>query len=261
MISECRWSWLTLMLITLSCAAKQFETTGTISTNMWFMILAHWLYSNATVKGEHCIPPTWDMFHENYGWMLNFWNICGVPFIYCYQSVYILRNQEEISSYYPVALHVFNFAFLLLGYYVFDSANAQKASVKNPEIERKTFPQVPWGRLKEPIRFIETPKGNLLVDGWYAFVRKVQYTGDIMMALSWGLATGFGSPLCYFYCFFFTSMIIHRQSRDEARCSAKYGKYWTQYTKQVPNVFLPSLDFYVWLVTGKHPSEKAVKNA
>jgi hypothetical protein len=78
------------------------------------------------------------------------------------------------------------------------------------------FPQVWWGILDEPIPYIKTPKGNLLVGGWYAFARKMQYTGDIIMATTWGLACGFASPLPYFYATFFTSMIIHRQSRDEA---------------------------------------------
>ena len=35
-----------------------------------------------------------------------------------------------------------------------------------------------------------------------------------MMALSWGLACGFGSSLPYFYALFFTCMIIHRQIRS-----------------------------------------------
>jgi hypothetical protein len=75
MIAECRWSWLTLMLLTTSCAVKQAnENGGWLTKEMAMMILAHWLYSNATVKGEHYIPCTWDMFHERFGWMLNFWN-------------------------------------------------------------------------------------------------------------------------------------------------------------------------------------------
>lgn len=261
MVAEVRWSWLTLMMITMSCAAKQLETTGTISPQMAFMLVAHWLYSNATVKGEHCIPCTWDMFHENYGWMLNFWNICGVPFLYCFQSLYIYKNQDSLNATYPPALIVFNFILLFVAYYIFDTANGQKANIKI-NIKRNTFPQLPWGRLEEPIRYIETPKGKLLVDGWYAFGRKMQYTGDILMALSWGLACGFKSPLPYFYCFFFTSMILHRQIRDETRCSIKYGEYWKIYTKKVPNVFLPSFSFFVWLFTGKHPDgPKAKKSA
>ncbi len=252
MVAECRWSWITLMMITLSCAVKQYETTGTISPNMWFMLTAHYLYSNATAKGEHCVPCTWDMFHENFGWMLNFWNVCGVPFLYCFQSLYILRNQTLISSYYPTPLIVFNFIMLFIAYYIFDTANSQKANIKI-KIKRNTFPQLPWAILEDPIRYIKTPKGNLLIDGWYAFARKMQYTGDILMALSWGLACGFDSPLPYFYVTFFTSMIIHRQGRDEARCLEKYGEHWKEYTKAVPNVFIPSLSFFTFLFTGKYP--------
>lgn len=255
MIAECRWSWLTLFLLTTSCALKQYEQSGSISLNMGVMLYAHWLYSNATVKGEHCIPVTWDMFHERYGWMLNFWNICGVPFLYCFQSFYILKNQksldETMNPYFVGGIYV----LLTLAYYIFDSANCQKATCKQrEEITRNTFPQVPWAVLKNP-KFLKTPHGNLLIDGWYAYARKMQYTGDILMALSWGLACGFSSPLPYFYALFFTCMIIHRQSRDEIRCKEKYGEYWDIYTKAVPNVFVPSSAFFYWLFTGVKPHQ------
>ena len=201
MVSECRWSWLSLMLLTSSCAVRQFRDNGYISLQMAFMVLAHWLYSNATVKGEQYIPATWDMFHEKYGWMLNFWNITGVPFLYCFQTYFILKNQERISNSFPhnivfrvpkidagdsdISIPVFStflFVFLLAAYYIFDTANQQKAAVK---ISKKTdssyvdlnsrncFPSFQWGVLKEPITLIRTPKGDLLIDGWYAFARKV----------------------------------------------------------------------------------------
>lgn len=73
MIAECRWSWLTLLMITLSSAVHQMTNIdgsrdfNKISWSMWIMLFAHWLYSNATVKGEHYIPGTWDMFHEKFG--------------------------------------------------------------------------------------------------------------------------------------------------------------------------------------------------
>jgi delta24(24(1))-sterol reductase len=182
--------------------------------------------------------------------MLNFWNITGVPFLYCFQSFYILKNQAaitaQIGSPYYYAL---NFAVLIVGYYVFDSANCQKASCKFPDLDRNLFPHMPWGVLKNPA-FIKTPYGNLLCDGWYKYARKMQYTGDIMMAASWGMACGFLSPLPYFYLLFFTCMITHRQGRDEIRCREKYGKYWDQFTKLVPNVFVPDLAFFKWLFFG-----------
>jgi len=286
MVSECRWSWLSLMLLTLSCAVKQYRDSGFVSLQMFFMVLAHWLYSNATVKGEQYIPATWDMFHEKYGWMLNFWNITGVPFLYCFQSFFILRNQDRISDSFPHNLRlelpfrrgalglaeannvrgllevpVFSialFVFLFAAYYMFDTANQQKAGIKisgnNKTLnERNCFPSFDWGVLKDPV-FIHTPRGKLLVDGWYAFARKAQYTADFCMALSWGLATGFLSPMNYFYCGFFIAMISHRQMRDEERCQSKYGEHWTLYKTHVPNVFIPSRKFWSWwLFRGKHP--------
>lgn len=41
--------------------------------------------------GEHCIPCTWDMFHERFGWMLNFW----------VRITYSL-SQEFITSYHII---------------------------------------------------------------------------------------------------------------------------------------------------------------
>jgi delta24(24(1))-sterol reductase len=56
---------------------------------MYFMILAIGLYVNACQKGEQCIPGTWDIFHEKFGWMIVFWNTARVPFFYCTQSLFV----------------------------------------------------------------------------------------------------------------------------------------------------------------------------
>ena len=34
-------------------------------------------------------------------------------------------------------------------------------------------------------------------------------------------------------------MIIHRASRDIARCREKYGEAWEEYTRRVPYLFIP----------------------
>ena len=181
------------------------------------------------------------MFHEKYGFMLNFWNIAGVPFLYCFQSLYILRNQDAITNSLPWWMSPVVATLLIVGYIIFDTANCQKASYKLPGVDRGLFPQMPNGILKAPVKVIATPRGNLLIDGCYGYARKLQYTGDIMMALSWGLACGFGSLLPYFYVCFFTTMICHRQWRDEERCREKYGKYWDQYVRKVPHIFIPGV--------------------
>jgi hypothetical protein len=47
------------------------------------------------------------------------------------------------------------------------------------------------------------------------------------------------SPFPWFYFVFFMVMIIHRTTRDVARCRRKYGEAWTRYEKEVPYLFIP----------------------
>lgn len=73
------------------------------------------MYANATAKGEHYIPGSWDIFYEKFGFMLvdfvlspaqlrqcdfilllvcaqAFWNLAGVPFLYCAQGEHDFAN-------------------------------------------------------------------------------------------------------------------------------------------------------------------------
>ncbi|MCI0382371.1 MAG: delta(24(24(1)))-sterol reductase [Chlamydiae bacterium] len=239
LFSEIRIPWMLLFFLTLSAAAKQYETYGTISASMAFMIIAHGLYTNACMKGEECIPTTWDIFHEKFGWMLIFWNYVGVPFVYCFQSFYILKNNPEFST----GFMVFLFTTLLIAYYVWDTANSQKnrfrMQLRNTFVQRKTFPQLPWGTLHNPLT-LKTASGDpLLIDGWYRYARKIHYTADTIMATTWGLSCGFTGILPYFYPIFFMLMITHRYQRDYHRCAKKYGEDWKRYCELVPYKFIP----------------------
>ena len=132
---------------------------------------------------------------------------------------------------------------LIVAYYVWDTANSQKNRFRMQQrgtfVARKTFPQLPWGTLKNP-QYIETASGSiLLTDGWYRHTRKIHYTADTLMALSWGLSCGFSSFLPYLYPVFFFGMIIHRYRRDMDRCAKKYGKDWERYCKTVAYKFIP----------------------
>jgi delta24(24(1))-sterol reductase len=120
-------------------------------------------------------------FYEKDGWMLIFWNFAGVPYVYTFQSIYILRNGNQLSAPFAIGL----IALLLFAYYMWDTANSQKNRFRMIQrgtyIPRRTFPQLPWGTLTNP-QVIKTKHGDpLLVDGWYKYARKAHYTGDILM--------------------------------------------------------------------------------
>ena len=242
MLAEVRVSWLTLFLLTASAVAHQHAVHGTVSTPMIFMAVAHFLYANACMKGEECIPTSWDIFHEQWGWVLIFWNLAGVPFVYCFNSMYIASRPDfELSIPYTV----FCFALLFGAYYIWDTANSQRnrfrMQLNGSYVKRKAFPQLPWGTLKNP-RYLDTAVGSkLLIDGWWRYARKPHYIADALMALSWGLICGFDHFLPYFYVTFFVVMILHRTRRDIARCREKYGADWDRYTNEVPHLFVPKV--------------------
>lgn len=240
LFAEIRASWMQLFLITGSSALKQYEETGFVSKGMIIIVLAHFLYCNACMKGEECVVSTWDIFYEKFGWMLIYWNLAGVPFLYCFHSLYALKNPDIIIN---------NFAFylmiivLLFAYYIWDTSQSQRnrfRQIRNGSyIKRNTFPQLPWGTLYNP-KYITTEAGSeLLIDGWWKFARKIHYTADIVMAFIWALSTYFTGILPFFYPIFFVGMIIHRYNRDVDRCKRKYKKDWDKYCSVVPYAFIP----------------------
>eukprot|EP00762_Andalucia_godoyi_P008661 ANDGO_00445.mRNA.1 Delta(24(24(1)))-sterol reductase len=240
--AEIRISWYLLFINTVSCASKQYELTGSVSPSMWFLILAHGLYANACAKGEHYVPPTWDIFYEKFGWMLSFWNFAGVPFLYCLQSVFLVVHGDPGLPFWALGIIL---ALYLFAYYIWDTSQSQKnhfrLQFEGTVVNRWTFPRLPWQVLENPKHLMTKAGMPLLIDGWWKYARKIHYTCDMYFALTWGLLCGFDRFLPYFYFIFFTSMIIHRYQRDMHRCALKYGEDWKNYLKVVPHAFIPGI--------------------
>ena len=183
-----------------------------------------------------------DMTHEKWGYMLIFWNMAGVPLTYCHGTLYLATREPSkycLPTWFITSLYV----TYITAYWVWDSCNSQKNRFRQQEqgtlMLRKTFPQVPWQTIKNPTFIRCKNGGTLLTSGWYGMARKVHYTADMVQMISWGLITGFESPLPYFLPVFFMVMILHRVGRDVHRCSLKYGEDWEEYKRQVPALFIP----------------------
>ncbi|CAL1715031.1 unnamed protein product [Somion occarium] len=239
---EVRIPWVIVFFMAISGACKQYELYGYVTPNMAFMCLATWLYLNACGKGEECIPQTWDMFHEKWGFLVIFWNFAGVPFSYIYSVVY-MASHDPSKYRFSTTTYVALYATLLTSYYIWDTAMSQKSRFKMQTqgifTYRKTFPQLPGGTVENP-RYIQTAHGNrLLVDGWWRYSRKPNYVADWIMSLTWGLCIGAATPIPYFYSVFFIVVLIHRCGRDFERCALKYGKDWDRYCEIVKYKFIP----------------------
>eukprot|EP00818_Percolomonas_sp_WS_P005706 CAMPEP_0117446806 /NCGR_PEP_ID=MMETSP0759-20121206/6540_1 /TAXON_ID=63605 /ORGANISM="Percolomonas cosmopolitus, Strain WS" /LENGTH=435 /DNA_ID=CAMNT_0005239103 /DNA_START=1388 /DNA_END=2695 /DNA_ORIENTATION=+ len=239
---EVRISWMILFFLTFSAACKQYQDYGYVANSMIIMLIAHLYYCNACCKGEERILACFDIIHENFGWMLAFWNLAGVPFSYCFNSMFLARHAPlDLNwGYFAVCVVV-----LLFAAWIHDTGNSQKNTFRQvldgTFVQRNTFPQLPWGVLKNP-KYMQTECGSkILIDGWFKYARKLPYTADIAMALIWGMSCEFTHLLPYFYFIFFVGMISHRYFRDVDRMQKKYGKDYKRYCEIVPYVFVPGI--------------------
>ena len=82
----------------------------------------------------------------------------------------------------------------------------------------------------------------VLVSGWWGLASHINYLGDLILAVSYVAPCGLfrtGSFFPWFYPFYLLVLLIHRDWRDDAKCSEKYGKLWVEYRKRVPYRILP----------------------
>jgi len=113
------------------------------------------------------------MYYEKWGFMLIFWNLAGVPFTYCHCTLYIASHHPSEYRWNPVFLAFWTCLYLFF-YWVWDTGNSQKnmfrAMQRGVELNRKTFPQLPWKFVKDPV-IIKTDTGdNIMCDGWCKYI-------------------------------------------------------------------------------------------
>lgn len=221
---ELRPGMLLLFFLNLSCIQNQWTKQGRVSNSLVLVNVFQAVYIFDAVLGEEASLSMPDIAHDGFGFMLAFGDLAWLPWTYSLQARYLAIEGNSVDLSWPalvliVALNVF-------GSYIYRASNKQKADFKA-------------GRL-DHMKSISTPSGSkLLADGWWAVSQHINYLGDWFIAWSWCLPTGFQTPVTYFYVLYLATLLVHRQTRDDTKCSAKYGEAWAQYKKQVPFKIVP----------------------
>jgi Delta14-sterol reductase len=217
------------VLLNVSCAHEQYRVLGGyLSGSMILLQVFQLQYVWDALYQEKAILTTMDITTDGFGFMLLFGDLCWVPFTYSLQARYLVHHDPQLPLYQLlliVGLHMF-------GYYIFRSANGEKdAFRKNPN-----DPSVAH------LSFLSTQRGTkLLTSGWWGRARKINYTGDYLMGLSWCLTCGVGSIAPYYYAIYFLILLVHRSERDDHMCHEKYGTDWITYKRMVPYRFIPGV--------------------
>jgi len=215
--------------INFSFAAKQYATYGTLSTPMVLVCAFHFWYVADYYFHEEAILTTWDIKHENFGWMLAWGDLVWVTFTYTIQAQYLAHHPFSLPPWAIAGIVLLNTA----GSVIFRGTNIQKHKF------RKEPTRPIWG---QPAQYIRTSRGTLLLtSGWWGLARHMNYLGDLMMGLAWCLVTGFHTPLTYFYIVYFTILLVHRERRDHDMCAVRYGEDWKAYCQKVPYRIIPGV--------------------
>lgn len=213
------------LLINLSFLVKQYETLNFITSRMLlYQLTTAWYIWDYFVHESKMIT-TWDIIAEHFGLMLVWGDYVFIVFGFSVQNFFLLHDTRPLS-YIQVALTGLLFC---LGFAVFRGANSQKHQFRtNPSA-------LIWG--KPPI----TISGKLLASGFWGIARHLNYTGDLLLALSFCVPCGTQSSLAYFYFIYLLLLTVHREKRDEERCMQKYKSLWDEYCLQVPYRMFPFL--------------------
>ncbi|MCB9557810.1 MAG: DUF1295 domain-containing protein [Deltaproteobacteria bacterium] len=212
-----------LMVLNVSFAYLQFEVHGQLSQPMLLFQVFFLLYIGNYFQYEYGMLFTWDVIAERFGWMLIWGDYVLVPFFYSIAGWTLLDRTEPLPTPALFALP----AMYLLGFWLFRGANEQKHRYKRDPQARI------WGRPAQTIG------GRLLVSGFWGVGRHLNYTGEILMYLSWTLTTGFEQPWPYILPTWLISLLVHRAWRDDRRCRAKYGELWDAYCKRAKFRMIP----------------------
>ena len=215
-------------VLNLGMAAKQAEVWGAVSPSMILLNAFQGLYVWDALFQERALLTTMDITTDGFGFMLAFGDLAWVPFTYSLQARYLVDHDPGLGA---VALLAIS-AITLCGYRFFRGANSQKDA----------FRRDPSSPSVAHLKYMKTKRGTkLLVSGYWGMARKINYTGDWFMGLSWCMLCGTRSIVPYFYAIYFGVLLVHRAMRDDGFCSEKYGADWLEYKKHVPYIFLPGL--------------------
>lgn len=206
-----------LALINASFAFVQHQKYGYVTNAMLAYQAMTLFYLLSTYEYEHGLLSMFDMIEERFGFMLIWGDLAFVPFFYCIPAYFLIDQTQPV----PIPVIAALLGLYGFGFWLFRGTNAQKNKFKaNPNAKI-------WGRKPETLH------GRLLISGFWGIGRKLNYTGEILIYLSWTLLTGFDHVWPYLLPLWLASLLVHRAWRDDKRCRAKYGELWDEYCKRV----------------------------
>jgi 7-dehydrocholesterol reductase len=222
----------------LSWAAYQYETLGYVTISMVIVLILHTIYAVDFFYNEDWYTRTIDITHDHFGFMLTWGDSTFLPAFYTLQAQYLARYPAHLTTLQSIAV----LALGLIGYGIFRLANHEKDYVRSHNGN-----VLLWG---QPATFVSCTyrtsdgkehKSILLTSGMWGLCRHSNYMGDLIISFAMCAACGVKHLLPWSYFFYMLILLCNRISRDEERCSNKYGEKWAEYCDKVRFRLIPGV--------------------
>ncbi|XP_042449563.1 7-dehydrocholesterol reductase-like [Zingiber officinale] len=236
--TNCRFGMMSCAVLAITYCIKQYEMNGGVSDSMLVNTVLMLVYITKFFWWEAGYWCTMDIAHDRAGFYICWGCLVWVPSIYTSPGMYLVNHPVHLGT--QLALLIL--ASGLLCIYVNYDCDRQK------QVFRRTNGKcLIWG--KAPSKIVasyKTEKGEtktslLLSSGWWGLSRHFHYVPEILAAFFWSVPALFNHFLPYFYVIFLTMLLLDRATRDDDRCSTKYGKYWKTYCNKVRHRVVPGI--------------------
>ncbi|KFM27372.1 7-dehydrocholesterol reductase [Auxenochlorella protothecoides] len=236
--TNCRMGMMGWSVITLCYAVKQAQLYGAPATSMLLSVALVQVYIFKFFLWETGYWSSMDIAHDRAGFYLCWGCLVWIPAVYTSPAMYLVRRPVNL----PLSLTlVLGFLGLAAIYINYDSDRQRQ------EFRQSDGKALVWGAPPQAIRAQyrtgdgRTKTSLLLVSGWWGLARHFHYLPELVAAAIWSMPAFHFAIMPFVYLAFLTILLLDRAYRDDARCSAKYGKYWDQYCQRVPYRVVPYL--------------------
>lgn len=232
---NCRYGMTIWPLLVLLFTVKSFELHGFVDS-VFVSATLQMVYITKFFWWESGYMQTIDIIVDRAGFYTTWGCLVFIPSLYTYVSMFLIKHPVHLGPSLSCVILAVGLASICYNYII----DLQRTNVR----ETNGNCQI-WGKKAETIRAEyqlatgERKTNLLLVSGWWGVSRHFNYFLELILAFAWTVPAMFEHLAPYAYFIFLVILLVHRSFRDEAKCSLKYGKYWTQYCKRVPYRIIP----------------------
>ncbi|MBN3294140.1 LBR protein, partial [Polypterus senegalus] len=213
-------------LVNVSFLMTDIERNGTPSLSLLLVVTFQLLYVLDTCIDEESILFTKEYTEDGIGFTMTLGEFLWIPFFSTLQAYYLLHRPFQLCYWAVPPILLLYLAGFAIYYLSGEQKDGYRLNPKDPAYSH--------------LETIETGTGkNLLVSGWFGWLRHPNYLGDIMMHLAWSLPCGFSSWIPYFSFISCLNILRQRAEETEKECAEKYGLAWKEYCRRVKYKLFP----------------------